>query len=33
MTIDDLEEFIDEKYDIEFANDKIYGEWITIEQD
>ncbi|AQS04014.1 hypothetical protein [Clostridium beijerinckii] len=32
MTIDDLEEFIDEKYDIEFANDKIYGEWITIEQ-
>jgi hypothetical protein len=32
MTIDDLEEFIDDKYDIEFADDKIYGEWITIEQ-
>ncbi|MVX64638.1 hypothetical protein GKZ28_13140 [Clostridium chromiireducens] len=33
MTIDDLEEFVCEKYDMEFAEDEIFGTWITVEQE
>ncbi|NRT88891.1 hypothetical protein [Clostridium beijerinckii] len=33
MTIDELEEFIDEEYRMEFAEDKIFCEWRTIEQE
>lgn len=33
MTIDKLEEYIDNTYDIEFADDSVFGEWITIEQE
>lgn len=33
MTLDKLEEFLDDEYNMEFAEDKIFGNWITIEQE
>lgn len=33
MKLDELEEFVDDTYDMEFAEDKTFGTWITVEQE
>lgn len=33
MTLDELENFIEDEYDMFFADDSIFGNWITIEHE